>query len=56
MLAVATAAPSNMMRDSSDSNEPPKIDGVTAASAEARLSFCAGLIAFFFCLRGVLMA
>jgi hypothetical protein len=35
VLTVGTAAPSNMMRDSSASNEPPNVDKVTPEPAEA---------------------
>lgn len=56
MLAVATAAPSNMIRDSSDSKEPPKGDGEADESKEAGRRPDARLTAVFFCLRGVFIA
>ncbi len=55
MLTVATVAPSNIMRDSSDSNEPPIVDRVRCAGAEARRRPRADLTAAFLCLRRILM-
>jgi hypothetical protein len=56
---VATAAPSNMMRDSSDSNVPPigeRGEAPFPFPAAGRRFFRATLSAVFFLLRSMLMA